>query len=59
MQPDSIKNNLNRVKDCMLYGKSIMDYEKEELAAFIIHQMKQHIKMIEEKSGQFRKLLSL
>jgi len=59
MQPASIKNNLSRVKTCMLYGKKIMDYNKEELAAFIIHQMEQQEKMWEEKARQFQNIISI
>ncbi len=56
MQPASMANNVSRVNSCMLYGKKIMDYAKEELAAFIIHQMEQQEKMWKEKARQFQNL---
>ena len=59
MQPASIKNNLSKVESCMLYGKKITDYSKEELAAFIIHQMEQQEKMWEEKARQFQNMINL
>ena len=59
MQPASIANNLSKVETCMLYGKKITDYSKEELAAFIIHQMEQQEKMWKEKARQFQNLISI
>lgn len=59
MQPASMTNNLGEVEGHMLYGKKIMDYTKEELAAFIIHQNEQHIDMVEEKNKQIQNIISL
>lgn len=59
MQPASMTSNLSKVESCMLYGKNIMDYSKEELAAFIIHQTEQRSDMMEEKARQFQNLISI
>ena len=57
--PASIRNNLSKVEGHTLYGKKIMDYSKEELAAFIIHQGEQRVEMIEEKARQIKNIINL
>jgi len=59
VQPASIKNNLSKVESHTLYGKKIMDYSKEELAAFIIYQNEQRVEMMEEKARQIQNIISI
>ena len=53
--PESIKANLPKVEGATIYGKPILDYSKEELAAYIIWQEDQSHNAMIEKHEQLRK----
>lgn len=47
------------IETTLLYGKKILEYTKEELAALIIHLFKQREGDLEEKNRQIRFIMSL
>lgn len=47
--PASMKKNLQRVKMARLYGRDVLSFSKEELAAYILHQEERFMNLLERK----------
>lgn len=47
--PASMEKNLQRVEMARLYGRSVLSFSKEELAAYIIYQSDKMLKILEQR----------
>ena len=54
--PDCITSYLSDIERSRLYGKPILDYSKEELAAYIMWMNEDVLDRMEEKHRQFKML---